>query len=119
MTGTGRVRGHTRRTSTGGTTRVRAHQRRRGIVSPGHSWKLARRAWRVRKRRKVTAVVLGTAAVVELGSWLTLSGIALVLATFAVLAGSTAYLAASSAGMRPLSSSGGKQSPRRGKAGPS
>jgi hypothetical protein len=98
-----RVRTHTRRTASGGTTTVRQHSRRtrgrRGLVSPGHAWKLAKRALRAARRHKrATALVLGGLAVGELGAWLTLRGVAFVVATAAVLALGVASLAAAASG---------------------
>jgi hypothetical protein len=113
MTARGRVRQHTRKTASGKTTTVRQHTR--GLVSPRHSWGLFRRAMVAgRRKRKVTAFVLGGLAFAELGAWLTLSGLALILGTAAVLAGATAFLAASAGGM-PAPSSGGRKPPQRGR----
>lgn len=104
------VRQHTRRTSSGGMTSVRRHSRRpRGLVSPGHSWSLARRAIRaVRKRKRATAAVLGGLAVIELGAWATLTGAWLILATAAVLAASVAFVAAQASGV-PMPPPGGRR----------
>lgn len=98
------VRGHNRRSKTGRTARVRQHSRRTrgggGLVSPGHAWKMARRAFRAARRKKrATAVVLGGLAVGELGAWMTLRGVGLVLGTAGVLAIGVALLAASASGM--------------------
>jgi hypothetical protein len=98
------VRTHTRRTPGGGTTTVRQHSRRgqgrRGLVSPGHAWKLVKRAFRAARRRKRgTALVLGGLALGELGAWGALRGVGLVLATAGVLALGVAWLAASASGM--------------------
>jgi hypothetical protein len=74
---------------------VRAHTRRkrRGLLSPRHSWSLIGRAFRAaRARRRVTAAVLGGLAVAELAAWLTLTGAALVIATAGVLAFLTGFL---------------------------
>lgn len=116
---TGKVRGHTRAKPGGGTTRVRAHTR--GLVTPRHSWRLARRAFRAgRQRRKVAACVLGGLALAELGAWLTVSGLALILATAAVLCGTGAVLAAQAGGARPPArgigrpSRGGRRPAQRG-----
>ena len=99
MTPRSNVRGHTRRTASGGTTRVRQHARR-GVVTPRHSWKLLRRAFRAGQRgRKAAAVAFGAAGILELVAWLSLSGIALILATFAIVAGAVAYSAAMAGGM--------------------
>lgn len=100
----GRVRTHTRRTKSGRTTTVRQHSRRgrgrRGLVSPGHAWTMARRAFRAARRRKrATALVLGGLAVGELGAWLTLRGVMVVVATAAVLALAVAVAAASASGV--------------------
>jgi hypothetical protein len=98
-----RVRTHTRRTKSGRTSTVRQHSRRtrgrRGLVSPRHSWKLARRAFRAARRRKRgTALMLGGLAAGELTAWLTLRGVGLVLATAAVLALGVASLAMAASG---------------------
>ncbi len=103
MAGRGNVRTHTRRTATGRTTTVRQHSRRtkgrRGLVSPSHAWKLARRAWAAgRKRRRLAAAVLGGLAAAELSAWLTLRGVGLVLATAGVLAVGVAMLAGAASG---------------------
>jgi hypothetical protein len=83
-------------------------------VTPRHSWSLLTRAFRAgRKRKRVTAAVLGGLAVLELAAWLTVSGAALILATFAVLAGATAFVAAQAGGM-PTPGSGGRGPARRG-----
>jgi hypothetical protein len=99
----GNVRTHTRRTKSGRTTTVRQHSRRmrggRGLVNPGHAWKLAKRSWRAARRKKrVTALVLGTLAFGELGAWLTLRGVSLVLVTAGMLALGVASFAASASG---------------------
>jgi hypothetical protein len=100
---TQKVRTHTRRTASGGTTTVRQHSRagepRKGLVSPGHAWKLAARAIRsARRRKRGTAVVLGVLAFGELGAWLTLRGAFFMLATAGVLAFGVASLAAAASG---------------------
>ena len=100
----GRVRTHSRRTKSGRRTTVRQHSRRgqgrRGLVSPGHAWTMARRAFRAARRRKrATAVVLGGLAVGELGAWLALRGVGVVLATAGVLALAVAVAAASASGV--------------------
>jgi hypothetical protein len=60
---------------------------------------MARRAFRAARRRKrATAAVLGGLALGELGAWLTLRGVLLVLATAAILALGMAWLAASASG---------------------
>jgi len=103
MAGQGNVRTHTRRTASGKTTTVQQHSRRkqgrRGLVSPSHAWKLARRAWAAgRRHRRVTAAVLGGLAVAEVSAWLTLRGVGLVLATAGVLAVGVASLAGAASG---------------------
>jgi hypothetical protein len=71
----------------------------RGLVSPGHAWKVARRAFgAARRKKRVTAVVLGGLAVGELGAWLTLRGASLVLLTAGILALGVAALAAAASG---------------------
>ena len=99
----GNVRTHTRRTKSGGTTTVRQHARRRrggrGLVSPGHAFKLARRAFgAARRKKRVAAVVFGGLALGELGAWLTLRGVSLALVTAGVLALGVASLAAAASG---------------------
>jgi hypothetical protein len=94
------VRGHTRKKPAGGTAKVRPHVRRRGLVSPRHSWKLTGRAVKAARRdRKAAAFVFGGLAVVELAAWLTVTGAAFILFTAAVLAGGTAFLAARAGGL--------------------
>lgn len=105
MTARAGVRSHSRRTASGRTTTVRQHSRRtrgrRALVSPGHAWKLARRAFgAARKRRRAVAVVLGVLAVAELAAWLTLDTTALMLATAAALAIGGATVAAAMTGRR-------------------
>ena len=100
----GTVRTHTRRTKSGGTTTVRQHSRAmrggRGLVSPGHAWSMAKRAFGAAQRRKrVTAVVLGGLALGELGAWLALRGVVLALATAVILAIGVGLLAAAASGM--------------------
>jgi hypothetical protein len=115
VTGRSQVRAHGRKTASGRTAQVRQHTRRRGLVTPRHSWSLLTRAFRAgRRRKKVTAAVLGGLAVLELAAWLSLTGVALILATFAVLAGATAFCAAQASGM-PTPSSGGRKPPQRGR----
>jgi hypothetical protein len=62
-----------------------------------------------RRRRKVTACVLGGLAVAEFGAWLTVSGVALIAATAAVLFGATAVVAAQAGGMRAPGTSTGRR----------
>jgi hypothetical protein len=86
-----RVRTHTRRTASGATTKVTSHSRkgrpRRALISPGHSWKLFKKAFtKARSGKKVTAVALGLLGLTELTAWLTLEGVSLILATAGVLA---------------------------------
>jgi hypothetical protein len=69
-------------------------------VSPGHAWKMTKRAvGAARRKKRVTAVVFGGLAVGELAAWLTLRGVGLVLATAGVLAIGVALAAASASGM--------------------
>lgn len=87
----GTVRTHTRRTKDGKVQTVHQHTRRdrgrRGVVSPGHAWKLAKRSFSAARRHKrVTAAVLGGLAVGEVTAWLTLRGASLMIATAGVLA---------------------------------
>jgi hypothetical protein len=100
----GNVRSHARRTKSGGTTTVRQHSRRvrggRGLVTPGHAWKMARRAFgAARRHKRVTAAVFGGLALGELAAWLTLRGVGLVLVTAGILAIGVACLAAAASGM--------------------
>ena len=100
----GTVRTHTRRTKTGGTTTVHQHSRRnrgrRGLVTPGHAWKMARRAaGAARRKKRLTALVLGGLALGELGAWTALRGVGLALATAGALAILVAWLAAAASGM--------------------
>ncbi len=100
----GNVRTHSRRTKSGRTTTVRQHSRSmrggRGLVSPGHAWHMTKRAFSAARRKKrVTALVLGGLALGELGAWLTLRGAGLALATAGVLALGVALLAAMASGM--------------------
>jgi hypothetical protein len=100
----GTVRTHTRRTASGETTTVHQHSRRnrggRGLVSPGHAWKMAGRAVRAARRRKrLTALVFGGLALGELGAWTALRGVGLALATAGILAIGIAWLAAAASGM--------------------
>jgi hypothetical protein len=68
-------------------------------VTPRHAWKLARKAFAAgRKKKRVTAAVLGGLAVAEFGAWLGLQGVSLMAATAGVLALSVAALAASASG---------------------
>ncbi len=99
----GNVRTHARRTKSGKRTTVRQHSRRmrggRGLVSPGHAWKMARRAGRaVRRRKRVAAFVLGGLALGEITAWLTLRGVSLALVTAGMLAIGVASLAAAASG---------------------
>lgn len=97
------VRTHTRRTASGGQTTVRQHSRkgrgkRRGL-SPRHAWKLAKRAFAAgRRKKRVTACVLGGLALGELGAWAGLRGAGFLLATAGVLMLATAALAAAATG---------------------
>jgi len=83
-------------------TTVRQHSRRargRGLVSPGHAWKLLRRAFRAgRRHKKGTAAALGALALAELGAWAALRGAFLMLATAGLLALGVAWLAAAASG---------------------
>lgn len=98
----GTVRTHTRRTKTGSTTTVKRHDRKTqgsGIVSPGHSWHLFKRAFQAARRRKrATAVLLGGLALGELGAWATLRGTGLMLVTAGFLATAVATIALSASG---------------------
>jgi len=99
----GNVRTHNRRTKSGGTTTVHQHSRRmrggRGLVNPGHAFKLARRAFgAARRKKRVTAVVLGGLALGEITAWLTLRGVSLALVTAGFLAIGMASLAAAASG---------------------
>lgn len=103
MAARGNVRTHTRRTASGKTTTVHQHTRRnkarRGLVSPSHAWRLAKRAWQAgRKRHRVTAAVLGGLAVAEISAWLTLRGVSLIAATAGVIAIGVASVAANLSG---------------------
>jgi hypothetical protein len=61
---------------------------------------MARRAFRAARRRKrLTAAVLGGLALGELGAWVALRGIGVVLATAGVLALAVAVAAASASGV--------------------
>lgn len=98
------VRTHTRRTASGKTATVRQHGRRgrgrRGLVSPGHAWQNARRAFRaMRRRKRLTAALFGGLAVGELAAWGTLRGAGLVLAVAGGLALAVAALAALASGV--------------------
>lgn len=98
-----RVRTHTRKTATGGTTTVRQHSRkgrpRRPLVSPGHAWRLLRAALRAGRRHKqATAVALTGLAAGELAAWLTLRGAGFMLATAGLLAIAVAAAAIAAAG---------------------
>ena len=102
----GSVRGHVRRTPDGGWTQVHQHSRkgrpRKPLVSPGHAWKLARRAFRAgHRKRRGLALALGGLALGELGAWLTLRGLFFMLATLGVLALGAATLAASASSRKP------------------
>jgi len=98
------VRTHTRKTPSGGQTTVRQHGRqgrakRKPVVSPRHAWKLAKRAFTAgRRKRRVTAAVLGGLALAELGAWVGLRGAGFLLATVGVLALGAAALAAAATG---------------------
>ncbi len=99
----GGVRTHTRRTKSGATTTVRQHSRSmrggRGLVSPAHAWRNAKRAFgAARRKKRVTAVVLGGLALGERGAWLTRRGVSLTLVTAGILAIGVASLAAAASG---------------------
>jgi hypothetical protein len=85
----GNVRTHARRTPGGGTTTVRQHSRKargKGLVSPGHAWKLVKRAFgAARRKRRGLAFALGALAAGELTAWLTLRGASFMLATLGML----------------------------------
>lgn len=100
-----RVRAHTRKTASGGTTRVRQHGRasrpRKPIVSPRHAWKLARKAFgHARRKRRLLALVFGGLALTELAAWLTLEGVGLALTTAGVLAIAAGTAATAAGGVR-------------------
>jgi hypothetical protein len=112
----GTVRQHTRRTASGKRTTVRRHGRRTRGVSPRHSGKLARQAFRNwRRRRRMTACVLGGLAVAEFGAWAGLRGAFFMLTTVGVLALGVAYLAASASGGEAAGAAG-RKAPQRGRA---
>jgi len=99
----GNVRTHSRRTKSGGTTTVHQHSRTmrggRGLVSPGHAWKMAKRAaGAARRKKRLAAAVLGGLAVGEMGAWLTLRGVGLVLFSAGMLAVGVALLAHAASG---------------------
>lgn len=98
-----RVRAHTRKTATGRTTKVTSHGRKsrpRALISPGHSWKLFKKAMSAnRKKKRVAAAVLGVLAVGEMTAWLTLEGASLIVATAGVLALSVGVAGASLGGL--------------------
>lgn len=99
----GNVKTHTRRTKSGGTTTVHQHTRAmqggRGLVSPGHAFSMFARAFRAARRRKrAAAAVIGVLAVGELGAWVALRGVSLVLVTAGILAIGAASFAAAAAG---------------------
>jgi hypothetical protein len=72
----------------------------RGLVSPGHAFKLVWQAFgAARRKKRVTAVLLGSLALGEIGAWLTLRGLSLALVTAGVLAIGVASLAAAASGM--------------------
>jgi hypothetical protein len=72
----------------------------RGLVSPAHAWQMARRAFgAARRKKRMTALVLGGLALGELGAWLTLRGVVLALATAVILAIGVGLLAAAASGM--------------------
>jgi hypothetical protein len=61
---------------------------------------MARRAFgAARRKKRLTALVLGGLAVGELGAWVTLRGVGLAVATAGVLAIGVALLAAMASGM--------------------
>lgn len=100
-----RVRAHTRKTASGGTTTVKQHSRtgrpRKALISPGHAWKLAKKAFGARKSRRGLAIGLGLLAIVEVTAWLTLTGVSLAIATAAILALGVAAIGAAAGGFRP------------------
>src|SRR5215472_3942878 len=100
----GNVRGHTRKTPSGGTTNVTQHSRRgrprRALLSPGHAWQLAKKALRANRRKKQTvALVLGVLALGEITAWLTLQGVSVILLTFGFIAIAVGTLAAAAGGV--------------------
>ena len=100
-----RVRAHTRKTPSGGTTRVANHNRKgrprkAALVSPRHAWKLLKKAASAAgKKKRGAAVVLGLLAVAEITAWLTLEGAALVFVTMGVLAISVGVVSAGLGGV--------------------
>ena len=101
-----RVRTHTRRNADGSTTRVQQHSRagrpRKAIVSPGHAWKLLKKAFRHgRRKKRWLAAGLGALAVLELTAWLTLEGTSLLLVTAGALAVAVGAVGAAAGGVRP------------------
>jgi hypothetical protein len=104
VTSASKVRTHQRRTAQGNTATVHQHARRGAgsrarMLTPRHAWKLARSAGQAaRRKRRVTACVLGGLAVGELGAWVTLRGVGLILATAGVLALAVATAAWSASG---------------------
>lgn len=104
-----RVRTHQRRTRNGRTTTVHQHSRhgrpQQAIVSPTHAARLAGKAWRTwrktgrnGKRRRGTAILIGSLAVGELAAWGTLRGVGLIAFTAGVLAIGVGSLAFSASG---------------------
>lgn len=87
-----RVRAHTRKLAGGGTARVGNHNRKgrprkAALISPGHAWRLFKKAASAnRKKKHGAAVVLGVLALTELTAWLTLEGASLIIATAGVCA---------------------------------
>lgn len=65
------VRGHSRRTQSGGTTNVRQHARKGGLgTSPGHAWKMASKGVsHAQKGRKGLAAGFITFGVLEVILW--------------------------------------------------
>jgi hypothetical protein len=120
---TQRVRTHTRKTADGGTTTVRQHARtgrdRRPLLSPGHALKLAKKARAHSKRKRgAMAVTVGAMAVGEMGAWLTLRGVFLLLGTAALLALGVAVLAGTATGMGLPDGAPGRFRLRRSQAAP-
>lgn len=98
-----RIRGHTRRTASGGTTRVSSHNRKGGrtLISPQHSWKLLRTALKASKRKKKAAAAAYVAlGVAEMVGWLALEGLSLALLTAGLLAVGVGVTGAALGGVR-------------------
>jgi hypothetical protein len=97
----GSVRTHTR-TVGGKRQTVHQHTRRRrgkGVVSPGHAWRMFRKAFgHARRKRRGLALAFGALAVGELAAFVTLRGAMFMLATVGLLAIGAALGAAALSG---------------------